>query len=494
MHLTNMDMRIILRLGAVLVLLSNRATAAPAAARSGPPNIVFILADDLGWGSLGCYGANPDLIRTPNCDRLAREGVRCTDANTPSSVCSPTRYAVLTGRYCWRSSLQHGVLAVQAPLHIETNRLTLPALLHRHGYHTAAIGKWHLGYGLPPRVDFTGELRPGPLELGFDYHFGVPCNHGDVSGVFVEDHRVFGLRSTNRVPAGTNYYGGKPFLGIDAPQRKDPEVMATLTGKAVAWLERQQAGNPFFLYFTPVAVHEPVTPSSRTKGSSKAGPYGDWIQELDGSVGQVLDVLERKGWVTNTLVIFTSDNGGENKKTRDGAQLQAQAAGLLLNGRWRAGKHSIYEGGFRVPFIARWPGHVSAGSVCKETFNLVDMLATTAALMGEKLPPPTQAAEDSFNILPALLGQPAGQPLRTDMIVHSADGVYALRQGAWKWIEGKGSVAKPLPIRAGEYRPQLYNLEEDPAEQSDVAQGHPEVAERLAKSLDHYRRQGFSRP
>jgi arylsulfatase A len=492
--LANMHKRIMVGLAAALMLASVPTMAAAAKGASRRPNIVFILADDLGWGSLGCYGANADLVRTPNCDRLAREGIRFTDANTPSSVCSPTRYAVLTGRYCWRSSLKHGVLAVQAPLLIETNRLTLASLLQREGYRTAAVGKWHLGYGLSRRVDFLGELRPGPLEVGFDYHFGVPCNHGDMSGVFIEDHRVFGLRSTNHVPAGTNYYGGKPFLGLDAPQRKDQEVMAMLTGKAVGWLERQQPNKPFFLYYTPVAVHEPVTPSGRTKGSSKAGPYGDWIGELDWSVGRVLETLERKGFATNTLVIFASDNGGENKRTRDGAQIQAQTAGLLLNGSWRAGKHSIYEGGFRVPFIARWPGHIPAGAVYGQKINLVDMLATTAALLGERLPPATEAAEDSYNILPALLGQPSSKALRPEMIVHSADGVFALRQGSWKWIEGKPSVPKPLQSRAVEYKPQLYDLDADPAEQKDVAAAHPEVAERLAKLLDQYRQQGFSRP
>jgi arylsulfatase A len=478
----------LLRLAAVLLLTTGPLTAAPA-----PPNIVFILADDLGWGSLGCYGANPDLVRTPNCDRLARQGLRFTDANTPCSVCSPTRYAVLTGRYCWRTSLRSGVLNVQAPLHIETNRLTLASLLQRRGYRTAAIGKWHLGYGDAPKADFTAELRPGPLEVGFDYHFGVPCNHGDVSGVFVENHRVVGLRSSKLTPSGTNVYGGKPFLGIDAPQRVDEDVMATLTGKAVTWLEQQQASKPFFLYFTPVTVHEPVTPSSLAKGSSKAGPYGDWIHELDWSVGKVLDALERKGFVTNTLVILTSDNGGENKRTRGGTQLQAQAAGLLMNGRWRAGKHSIYEGGFRVPFIARWPGRIPADGVSKQTINLVDMLATTAALAGEKLPPASEAAEDSYSVLPALLGQQPAKPLRADMLVQNADGVLAIRQGPWKWIEGKPVVRKVLPVREGECKPQLYNLDEDPAEQQDVAHQHPEIAERLAKLLDQYRRQGCTR-
>jgi len=309
----------------------------------------------------------------------------------------------------------------------------------------------------------------------------------------VENHRVFGLRSTKLTPGGTNFYGGQGFLGLDAPQREDETVMAALTSKAVGWIEQQQPGKPFLLYFTPVTVHEPVTPSSLTQGSSKAGRYGDWIHELDWSVGRVLEALERKGLVTNTLVILTSDNGGENKKTRGGTQIQAQAAGLRLNGHWRAGKHSIYEGGFRVPFIVRWPGRVPAGATCEQTINLVDTLATIAALTGEKLPPAAQDAEDSYSFLPALLGQPPGKPLRPDMIVHSADGVFAIRQGPWKWIEGKPVLRKPPAIRADEFKPQLYNLAEDPGEQHDVAQRHPEVAERLAKLLEQYREQGYSR-
>ena len=475
------------------VLLLSAVAVSAAASASAKPNIVFILADDLGYGSIGCYGANSNLVRTPNCDGLAREGIRFTDANTPASICSPTRYAVMTGRYCWRTSLQHGVLAVQAPLHIETNRLTLASLFHEQGYRTAAIGKWHLGYGPGPKADFRQELRPGPLELGFDYHFGVPCNHGDISGIFVEDHRVFGLRSTNFVDAGVNRDGGRPFLGIDAPQRSDEEVITTLTDKAVGWIEQQRADKPFFLYFTPVTIHEPVTPSIRTRGSSKAGPYGDWIHELDWSVGRVLEALARKGFVTNTLVIFTSDNGGENKKTRSGTQVQAQEAGLKLNGQWRAGKHSIYEGGFRVPFIARWPGHIPAGAVSTQTISLVDMLATFAALTGTKLPPATEAAEDSCNVLPLLLGQPAPQPIRPAMVLHSVDGVFAVRQGPWKWIEGKPALRRPPEIRAMEFKPQLYNLQDDTAEQHDVLSSNSDIAKRLAEVLDQYRKQKTSR-
>ena len=285
-------------------------------AKASTPNIVVILSDDYGYGSATCYGADSAVIRTPNIDRLAQQGRRFTDANTTSSVCSPTRYSMLTGRYCWRTSLKHEVLGTTSPLHIEPGRLNLASLLKKYGYCTAAIGKWHLGYGSAAKVSFTQELKPGPLEIGFDYHFGVPSNHGDISGVYVENRRVFGLQSDRLDPerTGTNFKG-RPFLGLDAPQRVDEDVMPLLTTKAVEWIESQSAQVPFFLYYTPVAIHNPVTPSAKTKGTSQAGPYGDWIHELDDSVGRVLDALDRKGFAENTLVLFTSDNGGVNKPT-----------------------------------------------------------------------------------------------------------------------------------------------------------------------------------
>lgn len=477
-----------------LVLLSLAALPLPSAAASLPaparPNIVLILADDLGWGSLGSYGADPALVRTPHCDRLAREGIRFTDANTPASVCSPTRYAVLTGRYCWRTSLKHEVLNVNSPLHIETSRVTLASLLQRAGYRTAGVGKWHLGYGTT-KADYTGELRPGPLEVGFDHFFGVPSNHGDLTGVFIEDHQVAGLRSPQLKPFGANFYGGKPFMGLDAPQREDETVMSRLTARAIAEMERP--GRPFFLYYAPVAVHEPVTPSAETKGTSQAGPYGDWIHEFDLNVGRLLAALDRLGIADQTLVILTSDNGGENKATRDRTQLRAQEAGLRLNGSWRAGKHSIYEGGFRVPFLARWPGKIPAGVVSSEMINLADLLATTAALVGAPLPAPGEGAEDSVNQLPALLGQKAATPRRQHMVVHSADGVFAVRHGPWKWVEGQPSKPKPPAARAIEFTPQLFNLADDPQEQRNVLAQHPEIARDLAAYLAGIRARGFSR-
>ena len=502
-----------------LLLLTALVRLAPAAER--PPNIIIILADDYGYGSAGCYGANPALVKTPNLDRLAAEGRRFTDGNTTSSVCSPTRYSLMTGRYCWRTSLKHEVLSTFAPLHLETDRLNMASLLKKHGYATAAVGKWHLGYGTADdspkwRTDYTAELSPGPLDLGFDYHFGVPSNHGDLTGVFVENRFVYGLRS-GKIPAGMKLAGpvpdddnfqatytgedmengkGKTPLDLDAPRRKNVRVMATLTDKATNWIARQPKDQPFFLYFTPVAVHNPVTPDQDLAGKSAAGLYGDWIHELDRSVGRVLETLDRLGVAKDTLVIFTSDNGGVKEPARaDSLQTKALNAGLAVNGALRGGKHHVWEGGFKVPFIVRWPGKAAPGSVSREMISLADLLATTAAIVGEKLPAAAQAAEDSRNFLPAILGDPA-QPTRDDMIVHSSDGVFAIRKGPWKWIEGvpvdeiKAGARK---AHADEFRPQLYNTHDDPAETRDVSAQHPEIVQELTALLNRYRDGGYSR-
>ncbi|HEY6166449.1 MAG TPA: arylsulfatase, partial [Verrucomicrobiae bacterium] len=469
------------------------------------PNIIVILSDDYGYGSAGCYGANPAPVRTPNIDRLAKEGRRFTDANTTSSVCSPTRYSVMTGRYCWRTSLKHEVLSTFAPLHIETTRLNMASLLKKHGYTTAAVGKWHLGYGTADdspkwRPDFTAELSPGPLDIGFDYHFGVPSNHGDLTGVFVENRFVYGLRK-GKIPANMRIAGPVPdsddfkktydaedteggrgagrILDLDAPRRKNERVMKVLTDKATAWMQQQPKDKPFFLYFTPVAVHNPITPDKDLAGQSKAGLYGDWIHELDRSVGRILD----------TLVIFSSDNGGVFKPENSQLlQTAAFKAGLRVNGDLRGGKHDVWEGGFKVPFLVRWPGKAAAGSTCKEMISLADILATTAAIVGEPLPGATVAAEDSRNFLLAILGEPS-KPIRDNMIVHSSDGVFAIRKGPWKWIEGvpvdeiKQAVRK---AHADQFRPQLYNTQDDPAETKDVSAQHPEVVAELRALLNRY--------
>lgn len=484
------------------------------------PNVVIILADDYGYGSAGCYGADGKLIQTPNIDRLAREGRRFTDANTTSSVCSPTRYSVVTGRYCWRTSLTSGVLGTFSPLHIETTRLTLASLLKKHGYHTAAIGKWHLGYGTSDgspkwRADYSAELSPGPLDIGFDYHFGVPANHGDIAGVYVENRFVYGLRD-GKIPAGMKLpgpdadnpnfkatytkddtEGGRAeTIPLDAPRRVNERVMPVLTSKCAGWISQQKKGTPFFLYYTPVAVHNPVTPDKDMAGKSAAGPYGDWIQELDRSVGGVLKALDDAGLAQDTLVLLSSDNGGVFHPEREMPQTTAYRAGLKVNGALRGSKHSVWEGGFKVPFLARWPGKIPAGTVCDDMISLADILATTAAIVGEELPSAATAAEDSRNALPVFLGTEGAAPTRDHMIIHSSDGVFAIRQGPWKLVEGvpvsdlKAGVRKS---RANEFKPQLFNLKQDPAETTDVSAEHPAVVQELTALLNRYRDGGYSR-
>jgi len=484
------------------------------------PNIIVILADDYGYGSAGCYGADPKLVRTPAIDRLAAEGRRFTDGNTTSSVCSPTRYSLLTGRYCWRTTLKHEVLGTFSPLHIEPTRVNLASLLKQKGYRTASVGKWHLGYGKENedpkwRTEYNAELSPGPLDIGFDYHFGVPSNHGDLTGVYVENRFVYGLRS-GQIPAGMKLAGpaadsddyqatygpedtesGKAkILEIDAPRRKKERVMKVLTDKATDWLEAQPKDQPFFLYFAPVAVHNPITPDKDLAGKSAAGPYGDWIHELDQSVGRILATLDKMGATKDTLVLFTSDNGGvfrpENERL---LQTTAIKAGLKINGTLRGSKHDVWEGGFKVPFIARWPGKVPAGSTAPQMVSVVDILATTAEIVGTPLPTKEVGAEDSRSFLPVLTGA-ADAKGREDMIIHSADGVFAVRKGRWKWVEGvpvekiKDGVRK---TRKDQFRSQLYDTVADPAETKDVSAEHPEVVAELRDLLRRYRDGGFSR-
>jgi arylsulfatase A len=510
--------------------ISAPATDSRAEDKSTLPNIVIILADDFGYGSTNATGAPKTLVQTTNIDRLFSEGRRFTNAYSPSSVCSPTRYGLLTGRYCFRTSLKRGVLNPFAPLHIEPTQLNIAALLKQHGYETAAIGKWHLGYGnarsSDARTDYAAELSPGPLEIGFDYHFGVPSNHGDLTGVFVENRYVYGLRNGKVAPGGQV---GRPADGddrfqaaytaadteakrrdgieINAPKRKNDQVMSVLTDKTVAWIEARQSDVPFFLYYTPVAVHNPVTPDPSLQGSSAAGPYGDWIHELDRSVGAVLDALDRKGLSENTIVLFSSDNGGvyrpENKgpENKESAQTRAFEAGLRVNGSLRGGKHTIFEGGFRVPYAIRWPGKIPEGTVSDDVVGLTDTLATIAQIVETPLGSPAEQAPDSVSVLQAWIqnGHPtadrANQETRPPLIVHSADGVYAIRKGPWKWIEGipDPSLTDDSRNRTDNFQSQLYHLDDDPSESIDLAQQHPEIVADLKELLDRYRNGGYTR-
>jgi arylsulfatase A-like enzyme len=333
-------------------------TRATAADSSSNPNIVVILADDFGWGSLGCYGA-PDDLKTPNLDRLAREGRRFTSAYAPGSVCSPSRYGLMTGRYYWRTSVKNGkVLPGNGPLHIETNRMTLASLCKSQGYRTAAFGKWHLGMTNERVLDWSKPLTPGPLQIGFDRFFGLAANIGNGPHSFINDDAVVG-----HIPGEPIFTRGGPkgnsTTGIEKPWEQD-QVLATLTTHVTDWIEADHE-QPFFIYYAPQAVHEPIVPNPKFSGS-RYGKYGDFITELDWSVGQVLGKLDELELAENTLVIFTSDNGGVVAPGNQNAQA-AIKAGLAINGPLRGGKHSEWEGGFREPFLARWPGKVPAGTV-----------------------------------------------------------------------------------------------------------------------------------
>lgn len=487
------------------------------------PNIVIIYADDFGYGSLNCYGADSDLISTPHVNSMAEAGMLFTDAYVTASVCSPTRYSLLTGSYPWRSRLKYGVVQIADPLLPDPEKPSIGSFLKSHGYQTAMVGKWHLGYGDKDRKqpeDYLGVLRPGPLELGFDYHYGVPHNHGDVLGVYIENDRIEGLRSNNVNPKVENW-AGRTYFGYDAPHRVDENVTATITDKATEWIRQQNPDKPFFLYYAPVAVHNPITPSVHImEGESNCGPYCDFIQDLDWSVGQILKTLHEKGLTNNTLVIFTSDNGGvipggeipisqdhtdrleEAARNNDlGAKnqltiVEAAQKGLYINGQLRGSKHTIFEGGTRIPFVAQWPGRIAEGSVSDALICITDIFATFSELITGDPLGPNETGPDSFSFLNVMTrADTAGSVQRESVITANADGVLAIRRGEWKYVEGEYPVENTNPPRAriDQAQKQLYNLANDLQERNNLVEQHPDIASRLQAELDKIRNAPASR-
>jgi arylsulfatase A-like enzyme len=466
--------------------------AAPLAAARRRPNIVYILADDLGWGDLRRY--NPDsAIATPNADRLAREGMLFTDMHSPSSVCTPTRYGVLTGRYAWRSRLKSGVLNGWSPNLIEPRRLTVASMLRAQGYYTAGVGKWHLGLGEREKTDYDQPLRTGPLDHGFDYYFGIPASLDMDPYLYFENHRAV-ERPTARTegshlgdPRGAFWRPG-PM----SPSFKFDQVLPALANKAID-IVRQRAGRrtqPFFLYFPLTGPHTPWMPIAPFRGKSKAGEYGDFVAQVDDVLGRLMKALEESGQARDTLLIFTSDNGAY-WGARDKAIYPH-----LANAGWRGMKADIWEAGHRIPFLARWPGRIPADCVCDEPGCLTDLVATAAAVSGARLP--RDAAEDSFNLLPAMEGRRLKNPIREAVVHHSAMGHFSIRQGDWKLcLElGSGGFTQPrteVPSADGP-RGQLYNLREDPGEKVNVYTQFPRIVSRLAALLDKYKSEGRSRP
>ena len=498
----------------LVAILLSAASSVTIAAAENRPNIVVIFADDVGYGDLGCYGATK--VKTPHIDRLAAEGRRFTDAHSASAVCSPSRYALLTGEYAFRKNLW-GPVSNFSQLVIDPSRTTLASLLKRRGYATACFGKWHLGFGNQPKLDWNTELKPGPLELGFDHYFGIPVVNSHPPFVFVEDHRVVGLTPDDPLAPGgvppTQMFPEKmmvpPISGGKAAHAlyRDEELGTTLTEKSLAWMRANQ-DKPFFLYFATPHIHHPFTPHPRYRGTSECGPYGDFIHEFDWMVGEVLRTLDELKLRENTLVILTSDNGG---MLNQGGQ-QAWQAGHHLNGDLLGFKFDAWEGGHRVPLVARWPGKIEAGTASNQLICHVDFLATFAALTGDKLA--AGDGPDSFNVLPALTGTPP-RPIRDHVLLAPLRKEnLAIRQDDWVYIgaQGGGGFAKTQPgdhglggpaalkfageansdvadgrLKAGAPAAQLYHLAADPSQTRNVIREHPEVAARLKALLGEYR-------
>ncbi|MEJ5976403.1 arylsulfatase [Novosphingobium sp. PS1R-30] len=483
-----LDRRAFLRSGVAAAALWAGAGAVAAPARQRRPNVVVVLLDDMGIGDAGAY--NPwSAIPTPNIDRLAREGMRFTDMHSSSAVCTPSRYSLLTGRYCWRSRLKKGVLDGTGTNLIEPGRLTLPGLLKRAGYHTAGVGKWHLGLGSGETADYTKPLRPGPRDHGFDYYFGIPSSLDFPPYLYFENDRV--------VEAPTAHTDGSATprgvfwrAGAIAPGFRMEEVVPTLTDKAIGVVRQAaKAGNPFFLYFPLPSPHTPWVPLPEYRGKSQAGDYGDYVVETDAMIGRLLDEIDARGIAEETIVIVTSDNGAD-WKPEDAARFAHRA-----NQAWRGEKADAWEAGHRIPFVIRWPGRVAPGSVSNETGSLADVMATLAGALGLALP--DDAAEDSFDLTPAL-EQRSGPPVRPNIVDHSLDGLFTIREGNWKLIVGLGSggftAPKTVAPAAGGPQGQLYDLAADPREEDNLYDRRPEIVARLSATLDVLQREGRSRP
>ena len=465
------------------------------------PNIVLILADDMGYGDVGCY--NPESkIPTPHIDMLASEGILFTDAHSPSALCTPTRYGLLTGRYCWRTRLKQGVILGydEAPL-IENGRSTIASMLKSKGYHTACIGKWHLGMKWQTKegyviqddqnnwnndpvifraneqnIDFTKPIEGGPVDLGFDYFFGtLGCSTSDPPYCFIENNMTVGIPS---IPSPEEYSKLPGFVpGLMVHGWSLEEVDPIFTGKAIQFIEDHQnrsKDKPFFLYLALSSPHNPFLPPDFAKGKSLEGPRGDLVTVVDWSTGRILETLKKYELEDNTLVILTSDNGA-----------MRGANGHKSSANFRGYKGDIWEGGHRIPFIVRWPDKIEPGSTSNEIISLTDMFATFAKLVSYKTS--DNEGEDSYDILPAFLGKRQNSSDDRVRVFHSGSGVFALRIGQWKLVEGtkrSGSGKLSLTEYSLGMTGQLYNMLDDPGERNDLWYKEPEKVTELGKLLE----------
>ena len=501
----------ILALAAVLL-----SSAFAADARN--PNILVILADDLGYGDVGCY--NPQSkVPTPHLDRLAREGMRFTDAHSPSTVCTPTRYSLLTGQMAFRINYRSVFAGVGGPCLIKDNQLSLPQMLRARGYATALMGKWHVGLSFLDKegqrimqggvegvqlIDYSRAIPDAPIHRGFDRFFGTACCPAtDFLYAFIDGDRIpvppTGMLDKSRLPK--HPYANDNRAGMIAPDYDLEEVDLVFLRKSREFLEahvKQSPGKPFFLLHSMHAAHLPSFAAKQFRGSTKAGPHGDFIHELDFIVGELMATLAKLGVADNTLVIFTSDNGPETTSVihmradhgHDGAR------------PWRGVKRDNWEGGHRVPFIARWKGNIAPGSTSTQTICLTDLLATCAAITGTTLP--DNAAEDSFNLLPVLLGKDGGRPVRDYTLHQTISLALAIRQGPWKYLDHRGSGGNgydkgelqrfALPDAAPTAPGQLYHLATDPGETNNLYFKEPEMMAKLKSLLESSKASGRSAP
>ena len=492
---------------ASVLLLASDATAFAAA--PSKPSIVVIYTDDQGYGDMSAL--NPQSkFQTPHLDRLAREGIVFTDGHSADTVCTPSRYALLTGRYSWRTSLKSGVLHSDGDCLIAKDRMTVASLLKASGYHTAMIGKWHLQMKFPGTIgkrDWTQPITNGPNERGFDYYFGIPAsmNYGVLT--YIENTRVTDApslwthkkqdkeRNTFRfMPPYDTERQGPADIEI-APSFRDEDCLRVITEKAVAYLASRaaaaKAGQPFFLYLPLNSPHLPHSVAPEFVGQSRVGAYGDFMLETDHRVGQVLAALDAHGLTRDTLVFLSSDNGAETGYAERLKQYQHASSG-----DFKGGKRDIYEGGHRVPFVMRWPAVIKAGRTCDEPVGQVDLLATCAAILGVALPP--NAGEDSYSLLAALRGDEYPRPLRGPLMHHSGSGYLAVREGPWKLnlFRGSGGSLAPqrLELKAGEPPFELYNLKSDWRETTNAHDQHADVVNRLKATATKILRDGRSTP
>lgn len=465
----------------VILVLTPCAFCAGGQDKNPRPHVVIILADDMGYGDPQCYNAK-SLIPTPHIDRLAREGTRFTDAHSVSAVCTPTRFGLLTGQYCWRTSLDHAIVMPYRPPIVEDDQMTLPEMFKQAGYTTGCVGKWHLGLRYPVKegapngdvkgftqlethIDFAKDLIGGPVDHGFDYFFGsAGCASSDPPYAFIRNRRTIAI-PTRISPKHLNVLPGF-YPGLMDPNWDVTEVDVKLTHEAVAFIEKHAAQEaPMFLYFALNTPHVPWEPPARFRGTSRAGPYGDMILLADWAIGRVLAALDKQGILNETLVIFSSDNGPPRHAIGRHA----------CTGPFRGQKNTIWEGGHRVPFIVRWPGKVQQGKQSDQLLCLVDMMASLADLLNVDLP--DNAATDSFNVMDALLDYRARCP-RPGMINDTSRGDMSLRQGDWKFVRIDAKTH-----HTGS-REMLFNLKDDPAEQRNLIKVQPQRASGMQKLMN----------